>query len=179
MFDLAQIDPMRVYVAVPQSYSQSIRVGLKACLSLTELAQRTFCGQVVRTANSIDPDTRTLLTEVDVPNPSGTLLPGSYAEVHFDVRVIGQRVSLPVNALLFRPDGTMAAVVGPDSQINLKKLTIGRDFGNSLEVLQGIDATDQVVINPPDALEQGEHVNISPSSTPGRAPAPAGLPSKP
>jgi RND family efflux transporter MFP subunit len=179
MFDLAQIDPMRVYVAVPQSYSQSIRVGLKACLSLTELAQRTFCGQVVRTANSIDPDTRTLLTEVDVPNSSGTLLPGSYAEVHFDVRVSGQRVSLPVNALLFRPDGTMAAVVGPGSQIDLKKITIGRDFGNSLEVLQGIDATDQVVINPPDALEQGEHVNISPSSTPGHAPAPASLPSKP
>src|SRR5579864_8637964 len=140
MFDLAQIDPMRVYVAVPQAYSPSIRLGLKACLSLTELAQRKFCGQVVRTANSIDPATRTLLTEVDVPNPSGTLLPGAYAEVHFDVKVTGQRLSLPINALLFRPDGTMAAVVGPDGRINLKKLTIGRDFGNSLEVLQGIDA---------------------------------------
>ena len=76
MFDLAQIDPMRVYVAVPQSYSPSIHLGLKACLSLTELAQQKFCGQVVRTANSIDPSTRTLLTEVDVPNASGTLLPG-------------------------------------------------------------------------------------------------------
>lgn len=179
MFDLAQIDPMRVYVAVPQAYSPSISLGLKACLTLTELAQRNFCGQVVRTANSIDPNTRTLLTEVDVPNASGTLLPGAYAEVHFDVKVSGQRLSLPINALLFRPDGTMAAVVGPDSRINLKKLTIGRDFGNSLEVLQGIDATDRIVVNPPDALEQGEHVNLASQDAAGTANPPAALPSKP
>jgi RND family efflux transporter MFP subunit len=179
MFDLAQIDPMRVYVAVPQAYSPSIHLGLKACLSLTELAQRNFCGQVVRTANSIDPNTRTLLTEVDVPNPSGTLLPGAYAEVHFDVKVTGQRISLPINALLFRPDGTMAAVVGPDGRINLKKLTIGRDFGDSLEVLQGIDPADRVVVNPPDALEEGEHVNLAPQDARGNANSPAALPSKP
>ena len=164
MFDLAQIDPMRVYVAVPQSDSPSIHLGLKACLTLTELAQKSFCGQVVRTANSIDPSTRTLLTEVDVPNGSGTLLPGSYAEVHFDVKATGQRVSLPVNALLFRPDGTMAAVVDSNNRINLKKLTIGRDFGNALEILQGIDATDRIVINPPDALEQGEQVKLAAST---------------
>ena len=167
MFDLAQIDPMRVYVSVPQSYSPSIRLGLKACLSLTELAQKSFCGQVVRTANSIDPNTRTLLTEVDVQNASGTLLPGSYAEVHFDVKVTGQRLSLPINALLFRPDGTMAAVVGADNRINLKKITIGRDYGNSLEVLQGIDAGDRIVINPPDALEQNELINIAGQDAPG------------
>jgi RND family efflux transporter MFP subunit len=169
MFDLAQIDPMRVYVSVPQSYSPSIHLGLKACLSLTELAQKSFCGQVVRTANSIDPNTRTLLTEVDVRNASGTLLPGSYAEVHFDVKVTGQRLSLPINALLFRPDGTMAAVVGADNRINLKKITIGRDYGNSLEVLQGIDAGDRIVINPPDALEQNELINIAGQDAPGTA----------
>jgi RND family efflux transporter MFP subunit len=179
MFDLAQIDPMRVYVAVPQSYSPSIHLGLKACLSLTELAQRNFCGQVVRTANSIDPNSRTLLTEVDVPNGSGTLLPGAYAEVHFDVKVIGQRLSLPINALLFRPDGTMAAIVGPDGRINLRKLTIGRDFGNALEVLQGIDATDRIVVNPPDALEQGEPVNLTPQDVPGSSAPRNALPSNP
>jgi len=171
MFDLAQIDPMRVYVSVPQAFSPSIHVGLKACLSLTELAQRSFCGQVVRTANAIDPNTRTLLTEVDVPNASGTLLPGAYAEVHFDVKLSGQRLSLPINALLFRPDGTMAAVVGPDSRINLKKLTIGRDFGNSVEILDGIDAADRIVVNPPDALEQNEQVNLAAPDAPGAAPA--------
>src|SRR5579863_2937537 len=179
MFDLAQIDPMRVYVSVPQSYSPSIRLGLKACLSLTELAQHKFCREVVPTANSIDPNTRTLLTEVDVPNPSGTLLPGAYAEVHFDVKVTGQRLSLPVNALLFRPDGTMAAVVGSDNRINLKKLTIGRDFGNTLEVLQGIELSDHIVVNPPDALEQGQQVNLAPQDSPGTVKPPAVLPSKP
>jgi RND family efflux transporter MFP subunit len=179
MFDLAQIDPMRVYVSVPQPYSPSIHLGLKACLSLTEMTDRKFCGQVVRTANSIDPSTRTLLTEVDVPNPSGALLPGSYAEVHFDVKITGQHLSLPVNALLFRPDGTMAAVVGSDNRINLKKLTIGRDYGNSLEVLQGIDAGDRIVINPPDALEQGELVNLSGHESPGAPPPHTAIPAKP
>ena len=179
MFDLAQIDPMRVYAAVPQSYSPSIHLGLKACLSLAELAQRSFCGQVVRTANSIDPNTRTLLTEVDVPNHAGTLLPGSYAEVHFDVKVTGQRLSLPINALLFRPDGTMAAIVGSDNRINLKKVTIGRDFGNSLEVLQGIDPTDRIVINPPDALDQNERVNLAAQGEPGTSPPPVPIRSKP
>jgi RND family efflux transporter MFP subunit len=169
MFDLAEIDPMRVYVAVPQAYSPSIHVGLKACLSLSELAQRSFCGTVVRTANAIDPNTRTRLTEVDVPNASGTLLPGAYAEVHFDVKVTGQRLSLPINALLFRPDGTMAAVVGPDGRIDLKKITVGRDFGNSLEILQGVEPTDRIVINPPDSLEQGESVNLAPQAATGNA----------
>ncbi|HEX3375912.1 MAG TPA: efflux RND transporter periplasmic adaptor subunit [Candidatus Acidoferrales bacterium] len=176
MFDLAQIDPMRVFVAVPQAYSPSIHTGLKACLRLTELAQKNFCGQVVRTANSIDPGTRTLLTEVDVPNPSGTLLPGAYAEVHFDVKVVAQRISLPINAILFRPDGSMAAVVGTDNRINLKKITIGRDFGNALEILDGVGPSDRIVINPPDALEQGEEVNIAAqNAAPG---AGSGTPSK-
>ena len=180
MFNLAQIDPMRVYVSVPQSYSPSIHLGLKACLSLTEMTDRKFCGQVVRTANSIDPNTRTLLTEVDVPNPSGALLPGSYAEVHFNVKITGQRLSLPVNALLFRPEGTMAAVVTAENRIDLRRLTIGRDYGNSLEVLQGIDAGDRIVVNPPDALEQNEQVNLAPEGTTG-APASSHVtpPSKP
>jgi len=161
MFDLAQIDPMRVFVAVPQAFGPSLRMGTKACLSLSEIAGRSFCGQVVRTANAIDPGTRTLLTEVDVPNPSGTLLPGAYAQVHFDVHLSGQRLSLPINALLFRPEGTMAAVVGSDSRLTMKPLTIGRDFGTAVEVLDGISPSDSVVINPPDALQQGEQVKIT------------------
>ncbi len=161
MFDLAQTDPLRVYVSVPQSYVPSIRVGLKACLQLTEFPDRRFCGQVVRTANAIDPSNRTLLTEVDVPNPSGTLLQGEYAEVHFDAQLNGKRLSLPINALLFRPEGTMAAVVTPDNRIALKKLTVGRDFGTSIEVLDGVAPQDAVVINPPDSLENGEQVTVN------------------
>ena len=166
MFDLAQTDPLRVYVPVPQSYVPAIRINLKACLQLTEFPAREFCGQVVRTANAVDPTSRTLLTEVDVPNPSGTLLQGEYAEVHFDVQLNGNRLSLPNNALLFRPEGTMVAVVGPDNRLTLKKLSIGRDFGNSVEVLQGIEPRDAIVINPPDSLEDGQQVAIAGPSGP-------------
>jgi RND family efflux transporter MFP subunit len=179
MFNLAQIDPMRVYVSVPQSYSQSIHAGLKACLSLSELTQRNFCGQVVRTANAIDPNTRTLLTEVDVPNPAGTLLPGAYAEVHFDVKLTGTHLSLPINALLFRPEGTLAAVVGADNKIEFRKLTIGRDLGNAVEVLQGIGPEDRIVVNPPDSMEQNETVNLAPQDASGAAPSRPTSPAKP
>jgi len=172
MFDLAQTDPLRVYVSVPQSYVPSIRVGLKACLQLTEFPDRRFCGQVVRTANAIDPSNRTLLTEVDVPNPSGTLLQGEYAEVHFDAQLNGKRLSLPINALLFRPEGTMAAVVTPDNRIALKKLTVGRDFGTSIEVLDGVAPQDAVVINPPDSLENGEQVTVNGPNGAGGAQTP-------
>jgi multidrug efflux pump subunit AcrA (membrane-fusion protein) len=140
---------------------------MKACVQLTESPGQNFCGQVVRTADAIDPSTRTLLTEVDVPNPTGALMPGAYAEVHFAADISGQRLSLPINALLFRPQGTMAAVVGPDSRIRLRKLMIGRDFGSSVEVLQGIAAEDAVVINPPDSLEDSENVVVK--STPSQA----------
>ncbi len=160
LFDLAQIDPLRVFVAVPQTYAPSVRVGQRACLVLAEFTGKTFCGGVARTADAMDPATRTLRTEVDVPNGSGVLLPGSYAEVHFDLKISGDRLSLPVNALLFRPDGTMAAIVTPDDHIELKRLIIGRDFGSSVEVLQGLDASDAVVINPPDSLESGEIVRV-------------------
>ena len=170
MFDLAQTDPLRVYVSVPQSYVPSIRVGLKGCLQLSEFPDRKFCGEVVRTADAVDPNSRTLLTEVDVPNPTGTLLQGEYAEVHFDVQMSGTRLSLPINALLFRPEGTMAAVVGTDNRLTLKKLTIGRDFGNTVEVLQGIDARDSVVINPPDSLENGQQITVNQNNDPAPDP---------
>jgi len=160
LFELAQIDPLRVFVAVPQTYAPSVRIGQRACLELAEFTGKKFCGEVARTADSMDPATRTLRTEVDVPNGSGELLPGSYAEVHFDLKISGNRLSLPVNALLFRPDGTMAAVVSADNHIELKRLSIGRDFGSSVEVLQGLDPSDAVVLNPPDSLEQGEQVRV-------------------
>ena len=169
MFDLAQTDPLRVYVSVPQSFAPSIRTGQKACLQMSEHPGEQFCGKVARTSDSIDPNTRTLLTEVDVPNPKGTLLQGSYAQVHFDAQVSGQRLTLPINALLFRPEGTIAAVLGADNVISLHKLTIGRDLGNSVEVVGGITAADNVVVNPPDSLEQGEKVALAPQSGAGAA----------
>jgi RND family efflux transporter MFP subunit len=164
LFMMAQVDPLRVFVAVPQTYAPSIRRGLEACLELQEMPGRRFCGSVARTADAIDESTRTLNTEVDVPNHSGTLLPGAYAEVHFALRTSTPPLSLPINALLFRPEGTMAAVVGTDSKVQLRRLTIGRDLGSSVEVLGGLDQSDSVVVNPPDALEQGEQVRVAPAA---------------
>ena len=180
LFTVAQIDPLRVYVAVPQTFAPSIRVGQQACLELEEIPGKTFCGQVARTADSIDAATRTLRTEVDVPNHSGVLLPGAYAQVHFGLKVSGQKLSLPINALLFRPEGTLVAVVGADNKIQLKQVTIGRDMGSSVEALAGVDMNDQIVLNPPDSLEQGEVVRVSPNSDAGQSSPPAqqGAPNK-
>jgi RND family efflux transporter MFP subunit len=161
LFNLAQIDPIRAFVSVPQTFAPSIHVGQHACLELAEMSGEKFCGQVARTAESIDPGTRTLRTEVDVPNPAGKLLPGAYAEVHFDVKVSGNLLSLPVTALLFRPDGVMVAVVGSDNKIQLKRVIIGRDYGSTVEVLQGLDISDVIVDNPPDSMEAGQEVHVT------------------
>jgi len=159
LFDLAQVDPLRVYVSVPQIDAPAVRRGLSAYIELQEFPGQKFQGKVVRTADAIDPATRTLLTEIDVPNPDGHLLPGAFARVHFAVPVETVRITIPVNALLFRPEGTQVGVVGPDRKIHLRKITIGRDFGTKIEVLSGIDPADQIVVNPADSLEDGQSVN--------------------
>src|SRR6185437_9376652 len=164
LFDVAQIDPLRVFVSVPQSNAPAIRAGLPAYIELREYPGQKFSGKVVRTADSIDPATRTLLTEIDVPNPRGHLLPGSYAEVYFAVPIQISRMSVPVNTVLFRPEGPRVAVVGPDNKVHLKAIIIGRDFGTKIEILGGLDANDQVIMNPADSLEDGEEVNVKAGS---------------
>lgn len=160
LFDVAQVDPLRVFVSVPQTNAPSIRAGLPAHIELREYPGQKFSGKVVRTADSIDPATRTLLTEIELPNRDGHLLPGSYAEVHFAVPVLITRMSIPVNALLFRPEGPRVAVVGADHKVRLKAITIGRDFGIKVEILGGLDPNDQIVVNPADSLEEGQEVNV-------------------
>jgi multidrug efflux system membrane fusion protein len=160
LFDVAQVDPLRVFVSVPQTNAPSIRAGLPAYIELREYPGQKFNGKVVRTADSIDPATRTMLTEIDVPNPAGHLLPGSYAEVHFAVPVQITRLSVPVNALLFRPEGPRVAVVGTDHKVHLKAISIGRDYGIKVEILGGLDPNDQIVVNPADSLEDGQEVNV-------------------
>jgi RND family efflux transporter MFP subunit len=161
MFDLAKIDPLRVYTNVPQLYSPYIKVGGKAFIVLQELPGQKFSAKVTRTADAIDQSTRTLLTEVDVPNPDGHLLPGSLGEVHFAVGVGVDKVTVPVNAMLFRSQGAQVAVVGSDNKIQLRRISIGRDYGATLEVLGGVSASDQIVINPSDSLEDGQQVNVA------------------
>lgn len=160
LFNLAQLDPLRVYVSVPQMYSPSVRAGMNAYLQLDEYPGEKFAGKIARNADAIDPATRTLLTEVDVDNHNGKLLPGAYAQVHFAIPVQTVRISVPVNALLFRAEGPRIAVVGPDQKIKLKPVMIGRDFGTKVEILNGLSPDDQIVVNPADSLEDGEQVHV-------------------
>jgi RND family efflux transporter MFP subunit len=161
LFVVAQLDPIRVYVAVPEIYAPAIRNGLVAKIELPAFAGQQFSGKVARTAESIDPATRTLRTEIDVPNRDGKLFPGSYAQVHFAINVAVKRMSVPVNALLFRAEGPRAAVVGSDGKVHLKPVTIGQDYGTDVEVLSGLDANDSIILNPSDSLEEGQSVNVA------------------
>jgi RND family efflux transporter MFP subunit len=164
MFDIAQVDPIRVFVNVPQAYASLMKVGTPASVELQEMPGQKFTGKIARTADAIDPGTRTLLTEVDVPNKLGRLLPGAYAQVHFRIDNQVQRNTVPVNAMLFRSEGAQVAVVNSDGKVQLRKITIGRDYGTSLEVIEGIEPSDKVIINPSDSLENGQKVNISQDS---------------
>jgi RND family efflux transporter MFP subunit len=127
---------------------------------MQEFPGQKFVGKVVRTAEAIDPATRTLLTEVDVPNKDGRLLPGSFGEVHFAVGSGVNKVTIPVNAMLFRAEGPRVAVIGEGGKVQLRPINIGRDYGATLEVLGGVSPTDQVVINPADSLDDGQQVNV-------------------
>jgi membrane fusion protein, multidrug efflux system len=161
LFILAKVDPLRVFTNVPQAYSPAIKDGMQAYLSLQEIPGQKFKGTVARTSDAIDPATRTLLTEVDVPNKDGHLLRGAFGEVHFSVKTNGEKVTVPVNAMLFRQEGARLAVVGADSKIELRPITIGRDYGTTLEVLGGVNVGDRIVINPADSLEDGQKVNVA------------------
>ncbi len=165
LFVLAQTDPIRVYVSVPEAYAPSIRSGLGAFLELTQYPGQKFEGRVVRTAESIDPGTRTLLTEVDVPNHNGALLPGGYAQAHLQVKVTGARLAVPVNALLFRSEGLRAVVVDANHRAHLRSITVGRDYGTTLEVLQGLDVNDWIVLNPADSIDDGQEVRVKEVAT--------------
>jgi membrane fusion protein, multidrug efflux system len=161
LFVIAQIDPIRIYVNVPEVDSSSIHKGVKVDIEVPALVGQHFTGSVVRTADAIDPATRTLNTEIDVPNPKGQLLPGSYAQVHLALKQQVQRLTVPSNALLFRAEGPRAAVVGAESKVQLRPVAIGRDFGNTVEIISGLGPSDAVVISPSDSLENGEVVRVA------------------
>jgi RND family efflux transporter MFP subunit len=166
LFYLAQTDPLRVYVNVQEAYAPSIHPGLGAYLALTQYPGQKFQGQVVRTAEAIDLSTRTLLTEVDVPNKAGLLLPGGYAQVHLGIKVEGQRLQVPVNALLFRSEGLRAVIIDANHHVQLQAIEIGRDYGTSLEVLNGLKPDEWIVLNPPDSIENGQEVHVKEVANP-------------
>ncbi len=161
LFDIARTDPLRVYVSVPQAYTPAIRQGVDAVVTLQEFPGEKFRASVARTADAIDPTTRTLLTEVDVPNKTGKLLPGSFGEVHFNPKIDGEKVTIPVNAMLFRKEGPQVAVVGSDGKVQLRNISIGRDYGTTLEIVGGVSENDRIIVNPSDSIEQGQTVNVA------------------
>jgi RND family efflux transporter MFP subunit len=161
LFHIVQPDKLRVYVSVPQVYSQAARPGLTANLTLSEFPGRPFAGKLVRTANAIDPSSRTLLVEIAVDNPTGQLFTGSYAEVHLKLPTPASAFILPVNTLLFRAEGLRVATVGEGQKVDLKQITLGHDFGSEVEVVAGLDGKENVIVNPPDSLVTGETVRIA------------------
>ena len=166
MFHLSQADRLRVYVNVPEEYSQAITAGLTADLSLAEFPGRQFTGKLVRTSEAINYATRTLTAEVDLHNPTGQLLSGSYAEVHF--KVPGQVCTyiLPVDTLLFRKEGLRVAIV-KDGKAELIPVTPGRDFGDSIEIVSGLRGNESVITSPPDSITDNEKVQVAQAITAG------------
>lgn len=158
LFHVARTDTMRIYIGVPQAYAPGVHPGLLADLEQEELQGRLFPGKIVRTADAVDLASRTLLTEVDVANPNGVLLPGSYVDIHFRFSRPSPPILMPATALIFRTQGAQAAVVGTDSVAHFRSLRIGRDYGTVMEVVAGLNEGDLVVNQPSDALRDGQHV---------------------
>src|SRR5579863_3332931 len=178
LFKLAQIDVMRVYVNVPEGFSNDVHIGMPAELHIAEFPTRVFTGKVAHTAGAIDPASRTLLTEVQVPNPKGELMPGSYSEVTFNVSSSEPPLVIPSNTLIFRSAGPQVAVVDSHNVARLRSVSVGRDFGNSLEILSGLQPSDLVILNPPDSLADSTPVSPqdageTPSKAPAQRPTPA------
>jgi len=166
LFHIVQPGTLRVYVNVPEQYSQGVHIGMTADITLAEFPGRRFQGRLVRTADAINMTTRTLLIEVDVDNPTGTLLTGSYAEVHLAVPSPTSTYLLPVNTLLFRSQGLRVGIV-KDNKVVLSPITPGHDLGDEIEVVSGINSTDQVILNPPDSLVSGQEVEVVQATLPG------------
>ena len=164
LFHMVAIHTLRVFVAIPEIYSRAARTGASTTLTLDEFPGRVFHGTLVRNANAIDLASRTLLVEVDVDNPSGELLPGAYAFVHFKLDKQVPSVVVPANTLLFRAQGLQVAVVR-DGQAQLVPVTIGRDYGTTVEIMTGIQPGDQIIVAPSDSLTSGTRVRIAPAPT--------------
>jgi RND family efflux transporter MFP subunit len=160
LFHIAAIGKVRVFVQVPQVDSRAARPGAPVELTLAELPGRRFHAQVVRTSNAIDVASRTLRAEIDVDNPDGALLPGAYVDVHLMLSKAGHAIVVPVNATLFRAEGLSVAAVR-DGRVALLPVTVGHDYGNSLEIVAGLNGDEQLIVNPPDSIAAGQPVRVT------------------
>jgi RND family efflux transporter MFP subunit len=160
LFHMASTTTLRVFVSVPEAYAQAARPGVHGYLTLGEFPGRKFPGRVARTSDAIDPASRTLLVEVDVPNETGELLPGSYVSVHLALPSKVSAVAVPANTLLFRSEGLRVAVVRGD-RVVLSPVTIGHDYGEEVELISGVSADDRIIVNPSDSITAGQRVHVS------------------
>jgi RND family efflux transporter MFP subunit len=165
LFTVSQVAPLRVYVNVPESLAASVGTGTKANLTFDSFPGTRFPAQVVATAGAIDPTTRTLRTQLVVPNDDGKLFPGAYTTIHFELQSDSQALLVPENVLLFRQEGPAVGTVGSDGKVSLRKIKIDRDLGNTLQV-HGLSETDQVIINPSDSLADGDLVQVKSPQNP-------------
>jgi RND family efflux transporter MFP subunit len=161
LFRLAQTNPLRVYVRVPQTLSRQVELGQGADLTISEMPGRKFEAKVVRTAGAMEPSSRTLLAELEVNNPKNEILAGSYAQVRFHDTLGDPTLTLPANTLLFRSEGMQVGVVGDNGRIEMRTVRLGRDFGQTVEIVEGVQSGDHVVVNPPDALATGMNVRVA------------------
>ena len=162
LFRMAQTAPLRVYVNVPQTFSRFVKPGTQADLTLNELPGRKFPAHVTSTAGAIDPTSRTLLTELELPNDRGELLPGSYAQISFRLKGDTGAVLIPSNALLFRSEGPAVGVVNSSGKVEIRKIVIDRDLGDKLQISEGISKSDRVIVNPSDGLADDMVVKVAP-----------------
>jgi RND family efflux transporter MFP subunit len=166
LFHMTANRTLRIYVRVPEMSAPAMHVGAAVAVTLDEFPGQQFRGTVVRTDNSINPASRTLLLEVDVDNPDGKLLPGAYAFAHFTLPGGSGSVTIPANAMLFRSEGLRVGVVR-NGEAKLVPIAIGRDYGDRVEVISGLHAADQVIVNPSDSLVDGNHVSVASGKPPG------------
>jgi RND family efflux transporter MFP subunit len=163
LFVLSQTDPLRVYVNVPQSYAQLVKRGQQVTVTQAELRGQGFKGEIVRTSASIDATTRTMQVEISLPNKDGTLLPGAFVQVSLPLQPSGV-TTIPTNALLIRAEGPRVAAVGADNKVSLRAVRVGRNYGEAIEVLDGVTESDRLVLNPPDSLNEGDEVAVAPAA---------------
>jgi RND family efflux transporter MFP subunit len=174
IFDISAIGTLRVFINVPQVHAPDAKNGTIATLTLPQYPGKTFQGKLVRSSSAVDPNTRTLLAEIDVDNRSGQLLPGSYTEVHLHTSKAVPALVVPISAVVLQPDGLHVAVVDGNDVAHVIRVTPGRDLGSAMEILSGLDSSQAIIINPPDSLIDGEKVRVV--SRPGQKRAAAEAP---
>jgi multidrug efflux system membrane fusion protein len=161
LFRVADTHKLRIYVQVPETYAAAAKPGLEAELHFAEQAGKNYLAQTVRTSNALDPTLRTLQVELQLDNADHVLFPGAYTEVHFKLAGNAQSLRLPANTVIFRSAGLQVATVDATQHVKLKSIVLGRDFGNTIEVLSGLEPSDRVVVNPPDSITDGAAVRIA------------------